>query len=439
MSVSTPTHRGSRPSRVVAASLTGTVIEWYEFFIYGTSSALVFSKLFFPNYDAFVGTLLSLSTFTIAFIARPVGAAVVGHYGDRIGRKTLLIVTLCMMGGATFAMGLLPTYATIGVAAPILLVFLRLIQGISLGGEYGGAVLMSVEHAEPKKRGLFGGIINTGASCGLILATAVFFVLSYLPNDAFMSWGWRIPFLLSAVLLILGLVIRLKVAESPEFENAKKAGKVQKMPLLTVLAEHKRLVLLMAVSYLPTGAIFYLSAVFSLSYGTETLGFSRTTMLGLVCLTNILGIAGIIYGGALSDRFSRQRVFMAGALGMAIVPWLWFVMMGTANLLVMFIAYLVLFAPFCLSYGSMPAYYAQVFPVHIRYSGMSIGYSIGTVLGAGLSPLIATALLGEDNNWPAVAVFLSVMSLASFVATRMMPPATEVEATVPSPQSTATV
>ncbi|MGV9799440.1 MFS transporter [Mycobacterium sp. NPDC003449] len=410
-----------RPTRVVAASLTGTVIEWYEFFIYGTSSALVFSKLFFPNYDSFVGTLLSLSTFAIAFVARPVGAAVVGHYGDRIGRKTLLIVTLCMMGGATFLMGLLPTYASIGIAAPIALVVLRLIQGVSLGGEYGGAVLMSVEHAEPKRRGLFGGIINTGASCGLILATAVFFVLSYLPDAAFMAWGWRVPFLLSAVLLVLGLVIRLKIAESPEFEQAKKRGKVQKLPLLTVVSEHGRLVLLMAVSYLPTGAVFYLSAVFSLSYGTETLGFSRSVMLGLVCGTNIIGIAGIIYGGALSDRMGRQRVFMLGALGMVAVPWIWFLMMGTANLWVMFAAYLVLFAPFCLSYGAMPAYYAQVFPVHIRYSGMSIGYGIGTVLGAGLSPLIATALLGTDNNWPAVAAFLSLLAAASFFATRLMP------------------
>ncbi|KWX22980.1 hypothetical protein AFM11_16515 [Mycolicibacterium wolinskyi] len=430
----TPATR-ERPSRVVAASLTGTVIEWYEFFIYGTSSALVFSKLFFPNYDSFVGTLLSLSTFAIAFVARPVGAAVVGHYGDRVGRKTLLIVTLCMMGGATFLMGLLPTYASIGVAAPIALVVLRLIQGVSLGGEYGGAVLMSVEHAEPKRRGLFGGIINTGASCGLILATAVFFVLSYLPDESFMAWGWRVPFLLSAVLLVLGLVIRLKIAESPEFEQAKKRGKVQKLPLWTVITEHGGLVLLMAISYLPTGAVFYLSAVFSLSYGTETLGFSRSVMLGLVCGSNIIGIAGIVYGGALSDRISRQRVFMLGALGMVFVPWIWFLMMGTANLWVMFLAYLVLFAPFCLSYGAMPAYYAQVFPVHIRYSGMSVGYGIGTVLGAGLSPLIATALLGTDDNWPAVAMFLSVLALASFFATKMMPTvASDRDVVVKSPQ-----
>lgn len=425
-----------RPSRVVAASLTGTVIEWYEFFIYGTSSALVFSKLFFPNYDSFVGTLLSLSTFAIAFVARPVGAAVVGHYGDRIGRKTLLIVTLCMMGGATFLMGLLPTYASIGIAAPIALVVLRLIQGVSLGGEYGGAVLMSVEHAEPKRRGLFGGIINTGASCGLILATAVFFALSYLPDESFMAWGWRVPFLLSAVLLVLGLLIRLKIAESPEFEQAKKRGKVQKLPLWTVISEHGGLVVLMAISYLPTGAVFYLSAVFSLSYGTETLGFSRSVMLGLVCGSNIIGIAGIIYGGALSDRISRQRVFMLGALGMVFVPWIWFLMMGTANLWVMFVAYLVLFAPFCLSYGAMPAYYAQVFPVHIRYSGMSIGYGIGTVLGAGLSPLIATALLGTDDNWPAVATFLSLLALASFFATKMMPTVAaerDVETKLPQP------
>ena len=404
----------------MSSSLAGTVIEWYEFFIYGTASALVFNKLFFPNFDSFVGTLLSLSTFAVAFVARPVGAAIFGHYGDRIGRKTLLVISLSMMGGATFLMGVLPTYETIGALAPIGLVTLRLIQGISLGGEYGGAVLMSVEHADPKKRGLFGGIINTGASCGLILASVVFLALSYLPDDAFMAWGWRIPFPLSDILLIIGMVIRLKVTESPEFEKVRRTGKVQKLPIRTLFANHRGLVLLMAVSYLPAGAAFYLAAVFSLSYGTTTLGFTRSTMLLLVCLTNVLGIAGITYGGWLSDRFDRKKVYSLGIAGMIVTPWIWFLLMNTANITAMFAGFVILFIPFCLTYGSMPAFFAQVFPPHVRYSGMAVGYSIGTVLGSGLSPLIATSLLGKNNNWPAVAIFVSVMGLAALLATTKM-------------------
>src|SRR5262249_29193872 len=289
---------------------------------YATAAALVFPKLFFPDFDPLVGTLLSLSTFAIAFLARPLGAVIFGHFGDRVGRKTLLVVTLSMMGGATFIMGLLPTYSAIGVAAPLLLTAVRIVQGLSLGGEYGGAVLMSLEHAAPQKRGLFGGIINTGASLGLILANVVFFIVALLPEASFNSWGWRIPFLLSAVLILVGMKIRISLHESPEFAVVKKEGAVEKLPLGTVLREHGGKVALVSLAYLPSGALFYLAAVFSLTYGTKTLSYDRASLLLLVSLINTVGVAGIIYGGWLSDRLPRRAVFLAGAAGSAVAPWL---------------------------------------------------------------------------------------------------------------------
>lgn len=418
MSIQSAPSRAQHLRRVVGASLAGTVIEWYEFFVYGTASALVFSKLFFPKFDPFVGTLLSLSTFAVAFVARPVGAAIFGHFGDRVGRKSLLVISLSMMGGCTFLMGLLPTYSQVGVWAPILLVALRVIQGISLGGEYGGAVLMSIEHADPKNRGMLGGIINTGASCGLILANLVFIVIGMvMPDQTFLSWGWRIPFLLSFVLFLIGMMIRLRVAESPQFKAVQESGQVHKMPLGTVLTKHLGSVILVALSYLPSGAAFYLAAVFSLSYGTATLGVSRTTMLWLVLLVNVFGIAGIIYAGHLSDTHSRRMIFQIGGIGMVFTPWIWFLLVNTKQVPMMLLGFVLLFIPFCLSYGAMPAFFAQVFPPEVRYSGLAVGYSIGTVFGSGLSPLIATSLLGKGGNWQAVAAFISVMGVISVIAT----------------------
>lgn len=411
------TVQASRPGRVVASSLIGTVIEWYEFYIYGTAAALVFDKLFFPKFDSFMGTLLSLSTFAIAFVARPVGAAIFGHYGDRLGRKTLLVVSLVSMGGATFLIGVLPTYSAIGVAAPVILVALRLIQGLSLGGEYGGAVLMSIEHTKIHRRGLTGGIINSGASLGLILATAVFGLVSLLPDAAFMSWGWRIPFLLSVVLLVLGLFIRLRVAESPEFTAVRATNTIERLPIRTAVTSHGREIVLMALAYLPTGVIFYLAAVFSLSYSTKTLDLSRPVMLTILCITNAIAIVGLVYFGWLSDFKNRKLIYQLGIAGMLVTPWIWFVMMNTKSYTTVFFAFLVLLLPQVASYGTMPAYFTHVFPPRIRYTGMSLGYSLGTIIGSGLSPLIATALLGKTNNWPAVAIFITALNLIALLAT----------------------
>jgi metabolite-proton symporter len=406
----------SSSTRVVLASLAGTTIEWYEFFIYGTAAVLVFDKLFFPSYDDLVGTLLSLSTFALAFVARPIGGALFGHFGDRLGRKSMLVVTLCLMGGATLCIGLLPTYETIGVAAPILLVALRVVQGLSLGGEYGGAVLMSVEHAARARRGFFGALVNTGAAWGLLLANLVFLLTSQLSDDAFLAWGWRVPFLLSAILVGLGLVIRLKLAESPDFQEVKESGEVRKTPLAEVLTNHWPRVLLMCLAYIPAGVTFYIATVYSLSYGEKQLGLDRDLILQLVLLVNVFTIVAIPFFGWLSDRVDRKRIFWVSIVAMAALPYVWFSLFETGSFGLMLVGFVVLFIPYAANYGTMPAFFAHVFPPAVRYTGMSVGYTLGTVFGSGLAPIIATWLYGGTGSWLAIAVYMTAAGVAGTVA-----------------------
>ncbi|MGO1975436.1 MAG: MFS transporter, partial [Propionibacteriaceae bacterium] len=370
----------------------------------------------FPEFDPVVSTLLSLSSFAMAFIARPIGGAIFGHFGDRLGRKSTLVITLTLMGCATLGIGLLPTYATIGVAAPILLVLLRVLQGLSLGGEYGGAVLMSVEHAGEGKRGFFGAIVNTGAAWGLLLANLVFLVLARLPDETFNAWGWRIPFLLSVVLVVLGLMIRLKLAESPEFAEVKEAGGVSRAPIVEVLARHWRQAVLMMFAYASAGVTFYIGTVYSLSYGTESLALERSTLLTLVIIINVVTIVCIPFFGWLSDRVNRRAIFLVGIVGMIITPYLWFLGLESRSFAFMLGGFLLLFIGYMANYGTMPTYFAHVFPADIRYTGLSIGYTFGTIISSAIAPIIATALLGATGSWLSIALYMSGVGVVSAIA-----------------------
>lgn len=407
--------------RALSSSLAGTTVEWYEFFVYGIAAALVFGKLFFPKFDPLISSLLSLSTFAVAFVARPLGAAIFGHLGDKIGRKSSLIITLLMMGGSTFAIGLLPTYDQVGIWAPILLIILRIIQGLSLGGEYSGAVLISVEHAAKNRKGLFGSIVNTGSPAGLILANFVFLALGGLNEEAFLNWGWRIPFLLSAILFAVGMIIRARVSESPDFESIKKKNaELQKAPLSTVFREHKWKIFLLAFGYIGAGTFFYTASVFSLSYAKH-IGVQRNEMLMLVMFAFFILAIGMVFFGSYSDRSSRKKIFIVGAIFMTIAPFIWFSFMDTKNLLLMGIGFIILMIPFSANYGVMPTFYAEIFPPEIRYSGMAIGYTLGTILGSASAPLVGTYLLGITGHWYAIAIFMSLASVISAIAGVLLP------------------
>ncbi|WP_250548848.1 MFS transporter [Pseudonocardia sp. H11422] len=400
-------------------SFIGTTIEWYDFFLYGTASALIFSKLFFPSYEPLVGTLLSFATFGVAFLARPLGGIIFGHFGDRFGRKPMLVITLMMMGVATGAIGLLPTYETIGVAAPIVLVLLRILQGLSVGGEYGGAVLMTVEHAPPNRRGWYGSWVQAGSPAGLIISNAVFLLITtQVSQEQLLAWAWRIPFLASFVLVIVGIVIRLSLEESPAFQRVAKSERVETAPLVTVLRNHKRQVLLTAGAYVSTGVTVYLAAVFSLSYGTTTVGFSYSEMLVLVLLGQILAFVLMPTFSHVSDRVGHKRVFMIGIVGMALMafPWLW--LLNTGDFVPALLGFVLLFIPYSATYGTMAAFFAGVYETRIGYSGLSLGYQLGTVVGSALAPITATALVAATGTVASVGWYMvatAVLSLAAAI------------------------
>jgi MFS family permease len=413
-------NNGMPAVKVLLSSLVGTTLEWYEFFVYGIAAALVFNKVFFPSFDPLVGTLLSLSTFAVAFLARPIGGVICGHFGDRIGRKRMLILTLTVMGVTTFAIGVLPGHATIGVAAPILLVTLRFIQGLSLGGEYSGAVLMSVEHAAPGKRGLYGAVINTGASWGMLLGNGVFLLLSSLSDSSFAQWGWRIPFLLSAILVFVGMYMRLHIEESPAFAQLQRTDEVRKMPILEVLRDHRRTVVAMAFSYMINGTFFYTATVFSLTYGQNHLGLHRSHVLWMVMLVTVGAIVGTLYVGWISDRINRKVLYLFGIAGLTVAPIAWFALFSTGSTPWMLLGFVIVYIPYCFNYGAMPTFFAHCFPTDVRYSGMGLGYTLGTVIGSATAPIVCTYLLERTGDWPAIAGYIAAVGVVSFVATLLL-------------------
>ncbi|QXE38263.1 MHS family MFS transporter [Streptomyces sp. GMY02] len=417
-----PTPRSLK--RIVAASLIGTTIEWYDFFLYGSAAALVFNKLFFPDSDPLVGTLLSFLTYAVGFAARPIGALVFGHFGDRMGRKKLLVLSLLMMGGATFAIGLMPTHATIGTAAPVLLTVLRLVQGFALGGEWGGAVLLVSEHGDAKRRGFWASWPQTGAPAGQLLATGVLSALTALLSDAaFTSWGWRIPFLLSGVLVLVGLWIRLSVDESPVFkaalaqaEQRKSAAAAEKMPVVAVLRHHWRDVLVAMGARMAENISYYVITAFILVYATTAAEVSKQTALNAVLIGSAVHFAVIPAWGALSDRIGRRPVYVIGAVGVGAWMFPFFALIDTAsfgNLLVAVTVGLVLHGAM---YAPQAAFFSEMFATRMRYSGASIGAQFASVAAGAPAPLIATALLADYDSSTPIALYVIAAALITVVA-----------------------
>ena len=414
--------RESSTRAVLLASFVGTAIEWYDFFLYGTAAALVFSRLFFPNVDPLVGTLSSFATFAVGFGARPIGGIIFGHFGDRVGRKSMLIYSLVIMGIATFLIGLLPTYDSIGIAAPILLVVLRCAQGIGVGGEWGGAVLMAVEHSPESRRGLSGACPQMGVPAGLFLSTVVFGLVSGSMSDAqFMAWGWRIPFLLSLLLVGIGMFIRLKIIESPAFTRLQQSGRTESRPLVVAVRDYRRPVLLAMGMRLAENGLFYVYTVFVLSYGPTELAIPRATMLWGVTIAALTGLVAIPSFGALSDRIGRRPVYLFGAIFSLLYALPFFWLLQTRSPIVIGVAILlgVVFGHNAM-YGPQAAYFSELFGASVRYSGASLAYQLASVASGGLAPFIATALLAAYGT-TAVAAYMMSLAAVTVVATWLAP------------------
>jgi MFS family permease len=409
------------------------VLEWYDFFLYGFTAALVFGKLFFPTYSPIAGTMASFGTFAVGFVARPLGGVLFGHFGDRLGRKAALILTISIMGGSSFLIGLIPTYGSIGIAAPILLTVLRFLQGIGLGGEWGGAVLMTLEYAPEKRRGFYGSIVQLGAVLGLALSVSILFIGSVLPGNEFLVWGWRIPFLVSVVLLAVGLYIRLNVAETPAFKKIQQSGAIVRLPIAEVL--RKSPVEIFATTALYLGGVtvpFYTVWVFLVYYSTAIVHVDRSMVLLGVAVVNVILLAATILGGLLSDRIGRRPMFFVGTLlmGLLAFPLFWMTAHGTAHWV--WLAMLMFGTPFWFTWGILPSYFFDYFPAHVRYTGISLGSQAATIIG-GLVPFFATAMLAHSGTWPVSALVVATEVLAIFAVVVLVPRKTNAAAPVHAP------
>ena len=418
------TGSGTNIVKVVAASMAGTTVEWYDFFLYGVAAALVFPAVFFPASDPAVGTLASLGTFAIGFIARPVGGLVFGHYGDKLGRKKLLVISLLLMGVATFAIGLLPGYATIGIWAPILLVVLRLIQGFALGGEWGGAVLIVSEHGDPAHRGYWASWPQAGVPLGQLLANGLLFLLAAVQTDeAFAAWGWRIAFLASALLVLIGLWIRLAVEESPVFREAQAhaaeraaAGKKDSMPILEVFRRYPREVFTAMGARFAENVSYYIFTIVISTYATQRLGLSSRFVLGAVLIGAVVHLITIPIWGALSDRFGRRPLYLFGAAGVGVWAFAFIWLLDTRNFALIAIAVVVGLVLHGAMYGPQAAFLSELFGTKVRYSGVSIGYQLASVLAGGIAPLVAVYLYTTFDSGYAVSVYVAACAVVTIVA-----------------------
>jgi MFS transporter, MHS family, shikimate and dehydroshikimate transport protein len=413
--------QAERPAhlKVATASLIGTAIEWYDFFLYGTAAALIFNKLFFPTFDPMVGTLLAFSTYAIGFIARPLGGLVFGHFGDRIGRKTMLYLTLLLMGLATAVVGILPTYHTLGIWAAVLLTACRLIQGFGLGGEWGGAVLMAVEHAPDHRKGFFGSWPQLGAPLGLVLGTLVFSIFSGTMSEAqFIAWGWRLPFLFSIVLVIVGLWIRFTIAESPEFQKIKDAKQEVRIPVIDAILTHPKSILLAMGARFAENGFFYVYATFVLAYATQALGMHKQDILTGVLIAAFIETFTIPAFGALSDAIGRRPVYIFGAIFSALMSFPLFMLLGTRSPQLGWIAIVLgLAVGHAAMYGPQASFFAELFGTKVRYSGVSLGYNLASIFAGALSPIIATYLMTtyKPQTWP-ISVYMIILALITLVS-----------------------
>lgn len=401
--------------RVAISSLLGTAIEYYDFLVYGTMSALVFGIIFFPESDPAVATIAAFGTLAAGYVARPVGGILFGHFGDRIGRKSMLVLTMTLMGVASFLVGVLPTFAAIGVAAPILLVALRVIQGVAIGGEWGGATLMVTEHAEPHRRGAWNGVMQMGSPIGSLLSVAVVTAITLMPDESFMSWGWRVPFLVSLLLLGLGIYVRLSITESPVFEQAKRADdRPQGPPLVEVLRRPGNLVLACAVGIGPF-ALTALISTYMISYATA-IGYHRTDVMTALIFTSTTALITIPLFSALSDRVGRRAVIVTGAIGIVCYAWPFYALVDMGSVPLLTVAMVIAQVLQSLMYAPLGALFSEMFGTRVRYTGASMGYQFAALLGAGFTPLIASSLLAEGVSRTPLVVLAAGCGVVTIVA-----------------------
>jgi metabolite-proton symporter len=402
---------------VILASMLGTTIEWYDFFLYGTVATLVFPKLFFPTFDPFVATLLSLTTFLVGFIARPIGGVVFGHLGDRIGRKSTLIATLLLMGIATFVIGFLPGYATIGVAAPLLVSLMRFCQGLGVGGEWGGSVLLALEHGHERNRGFWASWPQAGVPLGLLLSSLAVAVFAGISGNQFATWGWRIPFFLSAILIIIGLYIRLRILETPLFSKLQQENRQAKAPVVDVIARNWKEILLSAGARFVEQAPFYLFTTFVVVYGVDHLSLNKQLILAGTYIAAIIELVTIPTFSYLSDQYGRRRWYLIGCVLMLLFAFPYFTLLNTKNPLVVILG-IVLSLALCHAfvYGPQAALIAEHFGTKLRYSGASIGYQLAAPFAGGLAPLIAASLLQNYGSSTSISVYIVILAVISFAA-----------------------
>jgi MFS family permease len=409
-----PAQRKEQVQRSMIAAAVGTSIEWYDFFLYNVAAALVFPAAYFPNSDPNVGLLLSFGGNFVGFVARPLGAMIFGHYGDKMGRKLIMIVSLGLMGGATMIMGVLPTYATLGFAAPTILMLLRIMQGIGVGGNWGASVLLAGEWSDPKKKGFATSWAQFGAPAGMLLANGALLIMSLATTDEqFMSWGWRVPFLGSFILIILGLWIRQKIEETPVFKGLQKKGMIAKLPVVEVFKHNSKEVLLTCFLRQGQQVPFYIFTTYVLAYAVGTLGYPRSTILWFVLIQSFLSMCVIPLMGMWSDKIGRPKITAIGCVIMMIWPFIYFQMVDSGNLAIMAVAIILGLASQDFQYGPQAAYISEAFPGSRRASGASLGYQLASITAGGPAPLIAVWLLTTFQTSMAIAAYMSLCAMVS--------------------------